>query len=444
MNDWFWRRVGTMRVTDGGAEAFPAANASVRSLLRDALTWRLTDRALLIAVAYPVLALSLPWLLGSDAVLGAGVVVLPAVAFWPARAVIVGQIAILTAALVGRNLAAASPRPFWRGAADWLVWIAVAVSFAGVFAVVGAGVFAVAVAVSFAVAGVFAGAVAFTVAFAVAVTVAFAGVFAGAVAFTVAFAVAVTVAFAVAVTVAFAVAVDHLWTRDRQGLALGGLAVGWASGLLAAVLLLDMGVLSTDRKAFFVFLAVLPLINGLFDALSYAITLAFMRRGLATRWAFGWGLADLGAGLVLFLALGATMVAVIAVLNAIGTAPLYDLTALFAGLRDSPGDYWWLFLILFSTLAPTGLHLLVAVLAVQALVPLGIRQWVAGWVAYAPDSPVTAVGAFLAQATIWWLPLIALPALGWVGWHFIGTAATTAGGVYLDLLEALALWIGAI
>ncbi|TQM89932.1 hypothetical protein [Roseinatronobacter monicus] len=395
LNDWVWRRVGRMRAGPDGTEAPPPETTAIWHLLRGALTWRLLDRALLIAVAYPLIALILPWLLGGDAVLGAGVVVFPAAEFWPERALVLGQFVILTGGFVGLTLASASPRRFWRSAAEWLPLIAIVFASAGVFAVV--------------------------------------------------VAVVVGVAFAVLGAVAVAVAVDWLWSRGRRGWALALLGGFWALGLLAIVLFLDLSALPVDSKAVFIFLAVLPLINGLFDALSYALTLALSRKGLATRWAPLWGLIDLALGAVLFLALGATMVAVIAALNAIGTAPIYDLAALFAGLRASPGDYWWLYLILFSTLLPTALHLLIAALAVQGwFLFQRPRRAVAGWIAAAPTSHPAAVGGFLAQATIWWLPLIALAGLGWVLWQVIGTAAGAAGLIYLDALEGLSRWIGVI
>lgn len=112
LNDWVWRRVGRMQTRPDGTKAPPPATTHWLTLLRAALTWRLVDRALLIAVAYPVIALILPWLLGGDAVLGAGVVVIPAAEFWPERAVVLGQFVILTAGVVGQKLASTSPRRF--------------------------------------------------------------------------------------------------------------------------------------------------------------------------------------------------------------------------------------------------------------------------------------------------------------------------------------------
>ena len=471
LNDWVWRRVGRMRVLPDGTEAPPSEAASPFQLLRTALTWRLLDRALFVAVAYPIIALILPWLLGGDTVLGAGVVVFLAAEFWPQRAITLGLFVITMAGLIGGTLVATSPRRFRRLFAVSLLFVASTVAGVGVVAVVfggaSVGVFAaavvdiVAVQVAFAIAVAFAGAIAGTVAGAgvVAVSVGFAVSVAVSVSLSVAVAVQVAGAGIVAVSVGFALAFavvgtvaltlagarDWLWSRGRQGTALALLAVVWALMLMAVVMLFDLSVLSADLTAIFVFLAVLPLINGLFDAISYAITLALSRKGLSTRWAPLLGLLDLALGAVLFLILGATMVAAIAALNALGTAPLYDLRALFAGLRASPRDYWWLYLILFSTLAPTALHILVAALAVQGwFIFHRPRRAVAGWIEAAPRSIPAAVGGCLAQTLIWWLPLMALCGVGWAFWQVIGTAVGAAGLFYLERLEGLARWISAI
>lgn len=104
-----------------------------------------------------------------------------------------------------------------------------------------------------------------------------------------------------------------------------------------------------------------------------------------------------------------------------------------------------LYLILFSTLLPTALHLAVAALAVQGWVLFKRpRNRVAAWVGASPSSHPAAVGAFVAQATIWWLPLMALAGLGWGLWQIGGRVLAKAGLFYLNHLEALALWIGAI
>ncbi len=469
MNDWIWKRVGEMPFLRDGAEpphlhqtralrqlldrglqtaaAPPHETTALWPMFRRALTWRMFDRALLIAVAYPLIALILPWLLGGDAVLGAGVEVFPAAAFWPERAAglaililmsigaAIPLISLFVADSVINKVGLSQPLGAWKRAL--------------LFANSGFFVYPLAVgfgllSILFLLLGYFLW-LSFAVALALSSLFGFRGLFAVAVSVGAAFVIAGTGAASFVAAGAGIVLVDYLWSRGRQGWALTVLITFWALGLLAVVLFVDADTLSVEAKAILVFLAILPLINGLFDALSYAITLALSRKGLATRWAPLYGLADLMLAAVLFLALGATMVAVIAVLNAIGSAQLYDLAALFTGLRASPEDYWWLYLILFTTLAPTALHLIVAALAVQGWVLFQQpRTRVAAWVQDAPVSHPAAVGAFLAQATIWWLPTLALAGLFWGLWQVGGTLIGAAGLFYLDRLESLALWIGAI
>lgn len=448
VNDWVWRRVGRMQAGADGTLRPPSERAGLLALMRDALTWWMVDRAMLLAVMYPLIFLLLPWLVGDDAVLGAGVTVFPAADFWPERAVVLGFLIALTTALKVRDRLACSRRRFWRRAANWLPMIAVAVAAAGATAGATVGVVAalgaVAVAVTAEVAFMVAFGVAYNFAFSVPGSTAVAFAVAGAVtgAGSVAGAGAGAVAVFCAVTGAFAVAA--LWSKGRPGATMAVLATGWMTGLAAVVLFTDIAALPVGVKGAFIFLAVLPLINGLFDALSYATTLATMRKGLATRWAWALGVLDLLIGAVLFLALGATMVAVIAALNALGSAPLFDLEALFVGLRSDPGSYWWLYLILFSTLLPTALHLGIAALAVQGVFPQSWRRRVAQWIDASPASALDAVRGCLAQATIWWLPLMGLAGLGWVLWQGIGHAAGMAGLFYLARLESFALWIGAL
>lgn len=131
--DWFWSRYCD--------KAYQGNN--IIQTFRHALTWRLYDKALLIAVAYPFWLLTIIWIIwGDDSKLG-DVTIIPAANFWPERAATLGTIAILLAGVVARKLAAASRHRVVRQAADWLLFLAV------VFA--GAAAAAVAVAVAFAV-----------------------------------------------------------------------------------------------------------------------------------------------------------------------------------------------------------------------------------------------------------------------------------------------------
>jgi hypothetical protein len=92
-----------------------------------ALTWRLYDKALLIAVAYPILLPVGQWVVTGDAARIGSFEFLPAAPFWWDRAVAIVALAILTLGFVARNLAAASRHRVMRQAADWLPMVAGAV-----------------------------------------------------------------------------------------------------------------------------------------------------------------------------------------------------------------------------------------------------------------------------------------------------------------------------
>ena len=109
--------------------------------------------------------------------------------------------------------------------------------------------------------------------------------------------------------------------------------------MLIASQLLNWAEVSENGRSLFLFLAVLPLINALFDVVSYAVTLSLVRRGLRAALPFLWGLADLAFACVLLLGLGAVLVAVIHGLNTLAGVPFLDLPALFEGVRAEPGAY---------------------------------------------------------------------------------------------------------
>jgi hypothetical protein len=208
-------------------------------------------------------------------------------------------------------------------------------------------------------------------------------------------------------------------------------------GVLLAATTLDWGEVPEDRRSLFLFLAVLPLINALFDVVSYAVTLTLIRRGLRAKLPFLFGLADLGLACVLLLGLGATLVAVIHGLNLAAGVPFVDLPALFEGVQADPWAYLWLYLMLFSTLLPTLLHGVLSLLGLQGIWTLGLRRPVAGWVDAAPASPLHAIRASLGLSLIWALPLLGLAGVLWGIWHFGQPLLMDGLQLYLDGL----LWI---
>ena len=366
--------------------------AGVVALLRAALTWRLYDAALLIAVAYPIVLPVGQWIVtGAEGRIG-DFVLLEAAPFWWDRAAMVAVLVILALCVVARRLAVASQYPALRQVANWVPSGAVA------------GVLALAVA------------------------------FAGAVA------IAGALGIALAGAVAVALVVEYLDNLDRPRTARWVVTLAVSGGAVIAITQLDFPGIPQDLRAIFVFLAVLPLLNGLFDTASYAVTLALIRRGLRSAWPFLWGLLDLAVACILFLALGMTLVVVIHGLNLLAGASLVDLPALFAGVHDDPWAYTWLYLMLFSTVLPTVAHAGVSLLGVQGIWPLAWRRPVAAWIGDATASPLKALRASLALGVIWTLPLVVVGGVVWVLWQLGGDVVPWLLAGYFDAL----LWLAAL
>jgi hypothetical protein len=393
-------------------------DAPVRRLFTGALTWRMYDTALLIAVAYPVLLPVGQWLVtGATAQIGS-LVFLDVAPFWWDRAIVLCCFAGLSLGVMGRKMAAASRHRVLRQAADWLPILAFLFAFAGAFAI--SGTVAVSVVVTFTGAFAVPGAVSVVVA----VVMAFAG------------------AVVVVVAIAGALAGAVVWLDAHRRPRLARLLITLMVALLVPALLLwlDFSAVSEEQRSLFVFLGVLPLLNALYDTVSYAVTLSLMKRGLRSAAPWLWGLLDLVLACLLFLALGMTLVVVLHGLNELAGVPLVDFPALFAGVREAPGDYVWLYLMLFSTILPTAAHAGLSLLGVQGLWPRGPRRVVAGWVDAAPASPLAAIRAGLALAGVWAVPLLGLSAVIWGLWVLGGGAVLSVLGWYFDAL----LWLAAI
>ena len=190
------------------------------------------------------------------------------------------------------------------------------------------------------------------------------------------------------------------------------------------------------ERSLFIFLLVLPLVNGLFDFLSYGVTLALMRLGLRGRHPFVWGLADLAVAAVLFVLLGGALIAIQHGLNGLAIRHLVDLPGLFASVRARPQDFLWLYLMLFSTILPTGLHAALSLISLQGVTPRPLRRRVARWVEDSPQVLWKAVLATALQAAFWTVPLAVAAFVGWVAWQFAGGFLTRAGLAYLNMMEA--------
>ncbi len=182
------------------------------------------------------------------------------------------------------------------------------------------------------------------------------------------------VAVAVAVAVAFAVAVIIEWLSERARLPVWPLLLWTTLAVIGTCLFIKITPGYTEAEASLIlFVSVLPLLNGLTDFASLGATRYFLRQGLAGNMVVS-GIKDLCAGLVIFFGLGFAIIAYIHWVRPQNDVPLIALDAMFDGLRNRPGDYWWLFLMMFSTLLPTVLHFVLWLFAGFTLLGGGIRR----------------------------------------------------------------------
>ena len=336
-----------------------SAHEAPQGPAQKAWSFGLLNATMALALAYPILAITIQWLCGSAIDFGGQEVM----AASPPQARIFTAVWLGSSVLV--YLFAGASKSRWR----WtLVILATGILLLGLifadgFAVPGN----IAVAGTVAVASVGAGTVA----------VAFTGPVAGAVAGVgaVAFVAPVLVAATSAGTVAGAE------ERSSRPMARRLLFCGVLVALLIVAIKMpdDFGAGQRNQAVFFMLtMGVLPLVNAVFDFASVGLTRYLLRLGLEQKRAAWPAVLDGLDGIAIFFALGCTLIAFVTFVVPADGVPLVDLTQLFADMRRAPGDYIWLMVTLFSTLIPTLLHLSVAVLTLGLQYPAGVRNFVAG------------------------------------------------------------------
>ena len=336
-----------------------SAHEAPQGPAQKAWSFGLLNATMALALAYPILAITIQWLCGSAIDFGGQEVM----AASPPQARIFTAVWLGSSVLV--YLFAGASKSRWR----WtLVILATGILLLGLifadgFAVPGN----IAVAGTVAVASVGAGTVA----------VAFTGPVAGAVAGVgaVAFVAPVLVAATSAGTVAGAE------ERSSRPMARRLLFCGVLVALLIVAIKMpdDFGAGQRNQAVFFMLtMGVLPLVNAVFDFASVGLTRYLLRLGLEQKRAAWPAVLDGLGGIAIFFALGCTLIAFVTFVVPADGVPLVDLTQLFADMRRAPGDYIWLMVTLFSTLIPTLLHLSVAVLTLGLQYPAPLRNFVAG------------------------------------------------------------------
>ena len=159
-----------------------------------------------------------------------------------------------------------------------------------------------------------------------------------------------------------------------------------AGGALALVTALTPGR-PAEGSVLLLLLVALPLINAVFDFLSLGLTRWCLRNAVEGRavrvwwlrlrgwWAFN--LIDVAGALLALAGLILAMLLAVTGLNALTPEnPLMDLGALFAELRDGEVDMRWLYVMVFSTLLPSVLHLGLFLLSLLVCYPgVRAREW---------------------------------------------------------------------
>ncbi|MDB2501178.1 hypothetical protein N9X03_01670 [Planktomarina temperata] len=326
-----------------------SAHEAPRGPAQKAWSFGLLNATMALALAYPILAITIQWLCGSVIDFGGQEVI----AASPPQARIFTAVWLGSSVLV--YLFAGASKSRWR----WtLVILATGILLLGLIFADG-----------FAVPG--------NIAVAGTVAVAFTGPVAGAVAGV--GAVAFVVAVLVAATSAGTVAGPE--ERSSRPMARRLLFCGVLVALLIVAIKMpdDFGAGQRNQAVFFMLtMGLLPLVNAVFDFASVGLTRYLLRLGLEQKRAAWRAVLDGLGGIAIFFALGCTLIAFVTFVVPADGVPLVDLTQLFADMRRAPGDYIWLMVTLFSTLLPTLLHLSVAVLTLGLQYPARLRNFVAG------------------------------------------------------------------
>ncbi|WP_347853351.1 hypothetical protein [Planktomarina sp.] len=318
-----------------------SAHEAPQGPAQKAWSYGLLNATMALALAYPILAITIQWLCGSAIDFGGQEVM----AASPPQARIFTAVWLGSSVLV--YLFAGASKSRWR----WtLVILATGILLLGLIFADG-----------FAVPG--------NIAVAGTVAVASVGAVAGVGA----------VAFVVAATSAGTVAGAE--ERSSRPMARRLLFCGVLVALLIVAIKMpdDFGAGQRNQAVFFMLtMGVLPLVNAVFDFASVGLTRYLLRLGLEQKRAAWPAVLDGLGGIAIFFALGCTLIAFVTFVVPADGVPLVDLTQLFADMRRAPGDYIWLMVTLFSTLIPTLLHLSVAVLTLGLQYPAGVRNFVAG------------------------------------------------------------------
>ncbi|MFM7442374.1 MAG: hypothetical protein ACKO2N_00465, partial [Tabrizicola sp.] len=239
------------------------------------------------------------------------------------------------------------------------------------------------------------------------------------------------------------------FSRNSQG---GMGYIVFTTFLLVVLLAASLTVAFPAKMVFMIsiwlFLAVFPLLNAVFDWLSYGLTIWLIREGNRRKglWTLAYWLIDAAVAAILFFFLSLTLTCVIGWTNLALASPVIDLNELFAGLTEpsTRGAHFWVAGMIFSTLVPTVVHLCIVALSAITWVPPQLRNWCETGIGLRHAS-----GQAFALSAIVVSALYAAYALA-VTWGFFKLAGVILAAVsaaipwYLRLVETCAQALGAM
>jgi hypothetical protein len=319
------------------------------------------DRCLLLALIYPIAMIFLIWAVSGH--------VGPAEAAIGLQKVVGAWRRLLA---LGALASAAVALSIWLWKENWTAFVCYPIGLtliylstvAGAFDIAVAGAVALAFGVAFASARASALRGAFAITFASTFAVAFAKVGASS-----------NLQFIIAGAIAFAIAaaVTLLQTTARGFRAQGPFQVIFLLMLqlfclVAAKLLSPLSTWDLCGPLL-LFLGLLTLLNAPFDWGSLGLTRALLRRGLERGgwWPFLYGLVDAALAAVIIAALALTMVLGVQAFDDLAAhgggevKRILPLVPFFDGIAKNPSapEYWWVYALLFSTMIPSLLNLMI-------------------------------------------------------------------------------------
>lgn len=252
---------------------------------------------------------------------------------------------------------------------------------------------------------------------------------------------------AVVVAVVVVGMIEKLDTAGRPRLSRTLVTIFVPAMLVATAAFVPWNDVPDLNKAIYIFFGLFPLVNAVFDTLSYAATLALVRIGMRSSFwpALTFGILDLVIAGVLFLGLGATLIVCLAGLNAVAGTPIVDIGGLLARIGDGPSaDTAWAYLMVFSTLLPTLLHFALTFLSLERFMLFGQNARFARLIRAGQSRGLEKLLAPIVGGIAVTLPFLFLYALWFVVWHFGSDALSAVGQNYMSCLLNIAIWIEAI